>query len=406
MWSSPHERRSLLRLYAFYQAHWYYEDFLADVPHSGLPHLNLRTFALRLFEFSEVLWPVRHMYDAFFKDFMAYKGQIPTYGCIMVNASLDAMVLVCNWKGSSWGFPKGKLNEREDGAACAQREVEEETGYRASGLSEEDSITVVLAGGQRTKMFIVPDVPEDHPFEPLARKEISKIQFFPFDQPPKSAWNVSQFVPGLKRWVKQHRKKQRAQRAAAQAGQASREQSVKVAGAMVAAVNSAGAWAGEQAAAPQAIDVQSLFGDSAGGGGSLSASVASLFGAIGGDGNGGSGNGVSGGGPDTSPKSVTGAVLLRPPLPVEASADLATRHAPGRPPRHPPAPTAATAAPVRGLFVFDIDDIMAAIPTLPAPTGANGAHGANGTAAQAKAATSARPQQPKRGKGKGKGSKA
>ena len=117
------------------------------------------------------------------------------------------MLLVCNWKGTSWGFPKGKLNQDEDGSTCAAREVEEECGYRPEGLSEEDSITVVQDGGQRSKMFIVPGVPDDTYFEPIARKEISKIQFFPIEKPPKGVWNVDKFIPRLKRWIKTYRRR-------------------------------------------------------------------------------------------------------------------------------------------------------------------------------------------------------
>ena len=201
------------------QAHWYYEDFLADAPNSGLPHMGLRVFALRLFENSELLKPLRSMYDEFFRDFMSYKGKIPTYGCIMLNPTVDKMVLVCNWKGTSWGFPKGKLNEGEDGSICAAREVEEECGYKPTGLTEEDSITVVLDGGQRCKMFIVPGVQEDTYFEPIARKEISKIQFFPIDSPPNRAWNVDKFTPRLKRWIKSYRKKLRRQEKSQQQAQ-------------------------------------------------------------------------------------------------------------------------------------------------------------------------------------------
>jgi len=300
----------------------------------------MRAFALKLFDYSELLWPLRHMYDAFFQEFMTYKGQIPTYGCIMLNASLDKMVLVCNWKGSSWGFPKGKLNEGEDGAACAARETEEETGFRCPAPLSEDDCLPDFNGGQRCNMYVVPGVPEDYPFQPLVRKEISKINFYPFDAPPKSAWNVSQFIPKLKRWVKEYRKKQRGQRTAA-----SREASVEVAGAMATGVPTG-----------VAISVNSLFGSDASATDGLAASVASFF-------------GVSSAKPaEVSPKSV----LLRPPgLPVEASVDGHHARPPtGRPPRHPqlqpaqaqPAPAASHRRP----FVFDLDDILAAIPVLPA----------------------------------------
>lgn len=33
------------------------------------------------------------------------------------------------WSKSSWGFPKGKVNQDEPGHVCAVREVLEETGF-------------------------------------------------------------------------------------------------------------------------------------------------------------------------------------------------------------------------------------------------------------------------------------
>ena len=114
------ERRSRERFtrpflpYHPFQAHWYYEDFLADAPNSGLPHISsLKQFGQKLFAHSDVLDP--DLFDDCFANFMAYKGQIPTYGCILVNPNMTHMLLVRNWKGTSWGFPKGKLNEGVDG---------------------------------------------------------------------------------------------------------------------------------------------------------------------------------------------------------------------------------------------------------------------------------------------------
>ena len=36
------------------------------------------------------------------------------------------------WSKNSWGLPKGKVNEGEDPARCAAREVLEETGFDIS----------------------------------------------------------------------------------------------------------------------------------------------------------------------------------------------------------------------------------------------------------------------------------
>ena len=35
----------------------------------------------------------------------------------------EKMLLVCNWKGTSWTFPKGKINQGEEEMACAAREA-------------------------------------------------------------------------------------------------------------------------------------------------------------------------------------------------------------------------------------------------------------------------------------------
>ena len=58
-----------------------------------------------------------------------YKKNVPTYGAILMNSDLDKVLLVQSYFAkSSWGFPKGKVNEDEDPLHCAIREVYEETG--------------------------------------------------------------------------------------------------------------------------------------------------------------------------------------------------------------------------------------------------------------------------------------
>ena len=90
------------------QAHWFYEDFLADAPGATLPHLHLRAFAAKLFERSELLKPLRKAYENLFSDFRAYKGKIPVCGCVLLDPTMTNLVLVCNWAKTSWGLPKGK----------------------------------------------------------------------------------------------------------------------------------------------------------------------------------------------------------------------------------------------------------------------------------------------------------
>ena len=54
-------------------------------------------------------------------------------------------------------------------------------------------------------------MPEDFAFAPLARKEISKVAWFPLDGNglPKNHWGVEKFLAPLRRWIKRSRKKRR-----------------------------------------------------------------------------------------------------------------------------------------------------------------------------------------------------
>ncbi|KAH8072985.1 m7G(5')pppN diphosphatase [Aureococcus anophagefferens] len=176
------------------QAHWFYEDFLADAPGAKLPHLHLGAFAEKLFESCELLKPMKEAFPNLMKDFRAYKNSIPVCGCVLLDPSLTRVVLVCNWAKTSWGLPKGKLNQHEAKYLAAKREVLEETGYDVGyDMGDEDCIEV-MNKKQNAAMFCVPDVPLDYPFEPRVRKEISEVKFFPIDELPAKQWNVDIFV--------------------------------------------------------------------------------------------------------------------------------------------------------------------------------------------------------------------
>ena len=64
------------------------------------------------------------------------------------------MVLVRNWSGNSWSWPKGKINQGESPYSCALRETLEETGYDASSLCSEDNFLVVHEDSKLTKLFV------------------------------------------------------------------------------------------------------------------------------------------------------------------------------------------------------------------------------------------------------------
>jgi mRNA-decapping enzyme subunit 2 len=160
-----------------------------------------------MFQSVELLKPLRKHYEELFNEFRAYKGKIPVCGCVLLDATLTKVVLVQNWAKTSWGLPKGKLNQNEKKAECAIREVGEETGYDVLlSFTQEEALEVVNQD-QHAAMFVVPDVDVNFVFEPRVRKEISNIKFFPLDALPSKQWGVDTYVPKIKRWVKRYKLK-------------------------------------------------------------------------------------------------------------------------------------------------------------------------------------------------------
>ena len=114
------------------QSFWFYEDFYADI-YSHLPHMKLEVYTAHLFTSSSLLAPLRESYTTLLSEFKGYKNSIPVLGCILLNKEKTHVVLVRGWKGNSWTFPRGKINEGEEDIVCASREAYEECGYDASG---------------------------------------------------------------------------------------------------------------------------------------------------------------------------------------------------------------------------------------------------------------------------------
>lgn len=81
------------------------------------------------------------------------------------------------WSKSSWGFPKGKVNEQEDPARCAVREVLEETGFDISHMISSEFLEATV-NDQLTRLYIIPGVPHDTKFIPRTRNEIRDVQWF------------------------------------------------------------------------------------------------------------------------------------------------------------------------------------------------------------------------------------
>ncbi|KAG8530421.1 uncharacterized protein KY384_004923 [Bacidia gigantensis] len=220
------------------EAQWHYEDFIRPLD-PDLPSLNLRAFTKKMFAHCPLLcdW-TEDQQDEAFKAFLEYKQTVPVRGAIMLNDTMDDVLMVKGWKkGASWSFPRGKLNQNELDLTCAIREVQEETGYnlKMAGLigEEEDMKSIeVEIRGQDLKMYVFRGVPMDTHFEPQTRKEISKIEWHKLSglptlkkqkqqqaqQPSQKSqgedlaknankyYMVAPFLGSLKRWITQQKK--------------------------------------------------------------------------------------------------------------------------------------------------------------------------------------------------------
>ncbi|KAH8120314.1 DCP2-domain-containing protein [Phellopilus nigrolimitatus] len=176
------------------QAHWYYEDFMREA-NPKLPTLTLKKFSSIFFNASPLLrqWSPDH--EVLFNTFMHYKVRVPVCGAIMLNEKWDKCLLVKGWKSSAgWGFPKGKINQREALHCCAIREVQEETGFNLEKYIRPEDFIETTIREQSVTLFVVGGIPEKFPFQTRTRKEISKIEWFKLSDLPM--WKRNKQVAG------------------------------------------------------------------------------------------------------------------------------------------------------------------------------------------------------------------
>ncbi|KAK4554351.1 mRNA-decapping enzyme subunit 2 [Recurvomyces mirabilis] len=215
------------------EAQWFYEDFIrpaAAAAGKPLPSLPLRQFCLQLFQHCPLLsgfTDAQHI--AAYEEFLAYKVRVPVRGAILMDETMEKLVLVKGWKKSaSWSFPRGKINKDEKDLDCAIREVYEETGFdvRGAGLipvnSEDVKYIDVTMREQHMRLFVFRNVREDTHFEPQTRKEISKIAWYNLRDLPgfkkqkhgaqdqahhaNKFYMVAPFLGPLKKWVGQQKR--------------------------------------------------------------------------------------------------------------------------------------------------------------------------------------------------------
>ena len=206
------------------QAWWFYEDFICDThPDLNLPrYTHLKPFAKELFIYSEVL-PDVSQFKAMWQEYSEYKRKISNYGCILLSSDYQRMVLCQVYNGRSYTLPSGKINQGEEGVDAAARETYEETGFDPScktGLTKEWKISephkitwktefspkdkLVYQeddNGKRRTCYVVSNVPEDFPFAPVCRKEVSNIVWCDLDNLPPT-FAVLPFMKSLRVWIK------------------------------------------------------------------------------------------------------------------------------------------------------------------------------------------------------------
>ena len=187
---------------------------------------HVRPFALAMFKRSPLLRPMIPRFDEMYDEFHAYKRSISTYGTILLNAGATRVVLCRTWKGKFWTLPGGKVNQNESGMDAAARETYEETGFdpmcergmcaslrfRKGGddesppwgpLRDSDKLRYTETDtNKRRTCYVCRGVPEDFPFEPVARKEVSEVAWHDLTSLPRQTFAVVPFVGQLKRWIR------------------------------------------------------------------------------------------------------------------------------------------------------------------------------------------------------------
>lgn len=219
------ERKDPIRLcFQVELAYWFYLDFYCP-ENPAYPQCTMREFTQMIFKHVPFLREHLPNLDAIIESWKEYKMAVPTYGAILLDETLEYVLLVQSfWAKSTWGFPKGKVNEREEPHICAAREVLEETGYDIAALLSKDEYLERQIHDHVTRLYIVTGVPRNTRFSPRTRKEIRGIEWFAIadlpshkrDQAPRATlgmnanafFMVMPFVKSIRKWIfnNRHRK--------------------------------------------------------------------------------------------------------------------------------------------------------------------------------------------------------
>lgn len=221
----PQEERSDLTRVCFHieLAHWFYLDYNC-VEQKELPKCQFKEFARLIFMNVPFLQQHVAKLDSVIDKWREYKMAVPTYGAILLDETMDNVLLVQGfWARSSWGFPKGKVNADEDPLVCACREVLEETGYDCStAISAKDYIELHIQD-TLIRLYIVTGVDKKTIFKPMTRCEIKTCSWFKIsDLPmtrrdmvtiqsktlkPNAFFMTIPFIKPLRKWINRRKRR-------------------------------------------------------------------------------------------------------------------------------------------------------------------------------------------------------
>lgn len=220
------ERKNMVRVcFQIEIAHWFYLDFYCT-ENPQLKSCTMKEFTILILKYIPDMQHHLKNVDSILTEWREYKRAVPTYGAIVLDEDLTHVLLVQSYFAkSSWGFPKGKVNEEEPPARCAVREVFEETGFDISNLIDENTFIEITWNEQATRLYLIPGVDRSTVFRPRTRMEIKAVEWFPLaDLPdrkksnskdaatpkpkkgptnPNNFFMVLPFVKKIRQWVNQ-----------------------------------------------------------------------------------------------------------------------------------------------------------------------------------------------------------
>lgn len=139
---------------------------------------------------------------------MAYTYKYPrpavTADCVVMTKEVVPQVLLIErgadpFKGC-WAFPGGFMNMDETTEQCVIRELEEETGMRATDLHQIGAYSKVDRDPRGRTITVAYLVIVDHPIAVTGQDDAAKAQWWPIDALPPLAFDHEEIMREAIRW--------------------------------------------------------------------------------------------------------------------------------------------------------------------------------------------------------------